>query len=102
MAQLRVLTGSHRPPLGRSGGVDGPGGSRDHSVVPETTVSVPTRVLVLGMTGHDGRVAVQDLLPVAEACGQSSEQLRSCLRRLVAEGLFDRDGTGRNAVYAAT
>jgi phenylacetic acid degradation operon negative regulatory protein len=72
------------------------------AVVPETTVEVPTRVLVLGMTGHDGTVAMGSLLPVAEACGQSSEQLRSCLRRLVAEGLFEREGTGRAAVYAAT
>ena len=39
---------------------------------------------------------------MAEACGQSSEQLRSCLRRLVAEGLFEREGTGKGAVYAAT
>ena len=54
------------------------------------------------MTGHDGTVAMQALLPVAEACGQSSEQLRSCLRRLVAEGLFEREGTGQAAVYAAT
>ena len=30
--------------------------------------------------------------PVAEACGQTPEQVRSCLRRLVAEGLFIRDG----------
>jgi len=72
------------------------------AVVTRTTVGVPTRVLVLGMTGHDGTVAMQALLPVAEACGQSSEQLRSCLRRLVAEGLFERDGTGKAAVYAAT
>jgi phenylacetic acid degradation operon negative regulatory protein len=59
-------------------------------------------VLVLGMTAHDGTVAMSSLLPVAEACGQSSEQLRSCLRRLVAEGLFERDGAGKGAVYAAT
>jgi phenylacetic acid degradation operon negative regulatory protein len=39
---------------------------------------------------------------VAEACGQSPDQIRSCLRRLVSEGLFVRRGTGRNLVYEAT
>jgi len=70
--------------------------------VAETTVEIPTRVLVLGMTRHDGTVAAEELLPVAEACGQTAEQVRSCLRRLVTEGLFTREGSGRAAVYAAT
>jgi phenylacetic acid degradation operon negative regulatory protein len=39
---------------------------------------------------------------VAEACGQGPEQVRSCLRRLVAEGLFTRDGEGRQARFRAT
>jgi phenylacetic acid degradation operon negative regulatory protein len=56
----------------------------------------------MGMTGSDGTVALEALLPVAEACGQSAEQLRSCLRRLVGEGLFVRSGTGRAAVFEAT
>ncbi|MEJ7585884.1 MAG: PaaX family transcriptional regulator C-terminal domain-containing protein [Acidimicrobiales bacterium] len=67
-----------------------------------TTVAIPTRVLVMGMTRHDGTVASAELLPVAEACGQSPEQVRSCLRRLVGEGLFVREGTGRTSMYAAT
>src|SRR5439155_2968312 len=43
-----------------------------------------------------------ELYPVAEACGQSGEQVRSCLRRLVAEGLFVRTGTGTTARFEAT
>ena len=66
------------------------------------TVEVPTRLLVLGMTGSDGALQMQELLPVAAACGSSPEQLRSCLRRLVAEGIFEREGSGRRACYRAT
>ena len=57
---------------------------------------------MLGMAHQDGTVAAGELLPVAEACGQSPEQVRSCLRRLVAEGLFVRQGTGRAAAFVAT
>lgn len=71
-------------------------------VVARTTVEIPTRILVLGMARHDGSIVSSELLPVAEACGQSAEQVRSCLRRLVAEDLFVREGNGRNATYAAT
>jgi phenylacetic acid degradation operon negative regulatory protein len=63
---------------------------------------VPTRVLVLGMVRHDGSLEASDLYDVAEACGQSDEQVRSCLRRLVAEGLFTRRGEGRDARFEAT
>lgn len=72
------------------------------TVVPETTASIPTRVLVLGMAHEDGTIDAVELATVAEACGQSSEQVRSCLRRLVAEGLFERQGSGRGASYRAT
>ncbi len=72
------------------------------AVVPETTALIPTRVLVLGMTHEDGTIETAELLPVAEACGQTAEQLRSCLRRLVGEGLFVREGTGRRARFRAT
>lgn len=76
------------------------------TVVTETTESsattVPTRVLVFGMGRSDGTVHATDVYPVAEACGQTPEQVRSCLRRLVAEGVFTRQGEGRKAVYQAT
>ena len=68
----------------------------------ETTVGIPTRVLVLGMAHEDGTIVSDEVLPVAEACRQTPEQVRSCLRRLVREGLFTREGRGRSARYLAT
>ena len=68
----------------------------------ETTVGIPTRVLVLGMAREDGTIVSEEVLPVAEACRQTPEQVRSCLRRLVREGLFTREGRGRSAQYRAT
>lgn len=56
----------------------------------------------MGMAHDDGTIEAAEVYPVAEACGQTAEQVRSCLRRLVAEGLFERDGSGRAAVYRAT
>ena len=67
-----------------------------------TTIEIPTRTLVLGMAHDDGTVHAAELYPVAEACGQSGEQVRSCLRRLVGEGLFERRGEGRDARFVAT
>src|ERR1700680_2926520 len=54
------------------------------------------------MAHEDGTIHAAELVPVAEACGQTPEQLRSCLRRLMAEGLFEREGTGRTARYRPT
>lgn len=68
----------------------------------DTTVSIPTRMLVLGMAREDGSIHASELYEVAEACGQSAEQVRSCLRRLVADGDFKRHGAGREAVYEPT
>ena len=68
----------------------------------ETPVGIPTRVLVLGMAHEDGTIVAEEVLPVAEACRQTPEQVRSCLRRLVREGLFTREGRGRTAQYRAT
>lgn len=65
-------------------------------------MEIPTRVLVLGMAHEDGTILAEELLPVAEACGQTTEQVRSCLRRLVHEHLFEREGAGRTATYRAT
>ncbi|HKA84881.1 MAG TPA: PaaX family transcriptional regulator C-terminal domain-containing protein [Acidimicrobiales bacterium] len=63
---------------------------------------LPTRMLVLGLARHDGSILAADAFPVADACGRSPEQVRSCLRRLVAEGLFTRQGQGQRAAYRAT
>lgn len=65
-------------------------------------LEVPTRVLVLGMAHQDGTIVASELYPVAHACGQTADQIRSCLRRVVAEGLFTRRGEGRDATFHAT
>ena len=54
------------------------------------------------MRHDDGEIVASELYAVAEACGQSSEQVRSCLRRLVKEGLYIQHGKGRGARYEAT
>lgn len=64
--------------------------------------SVPTRLLVLGMAHRDGSIHGPELYSVTEHVGLSIDQVRSCLRRLVGEGLFERSGEGRDATYAAT
>jgi phenylacetic acid degradation operon negative regulatory protein len=59
-------------------------------------------VLVFGMSRADGSIDAAELYDVADACGQSDEQVRSCLRRLVTEGLLVREGTGRAATFRST
>ena len=54
------------------------------------------------MARADGTILASELMPVAAACGQSPDQIRSCLRRLVSEGLFVRRERGRHARYEAT
>lgn len=68
----------------------------------DTTVPVPTRTVVLGMAHEDGTVVASELYPVAEACGLTTDQVRSCLRRLVTEGLFTRTGRAPDTRFAAT
>jgi len=79
--------------------------------VDETTVasstspddpSVPTRLLLLGLAHRNGDIVQHEVWPVTEACRLTADQVRSCLRRLVTEGLFVRSGEGRDAVYRAT
>lgn len=64
--------------------------------------AVPTRLLVLGLAHRNGDIVSSELWPVTEACGLTTDQVRSCLRRLVTEGLFTRDGDGRDSVLHAT
>ena len=63
---------------------------------------VPTRLMVLGLAHRDGSVHGAELYPVAAECGISDETVRSCMRRLIADGLFLRRGEGRDAVFTAT
>lgn len=60
---------------------------------------IPTRLLVMGMAGQDGSIVASEVEPVAEACGQSREQVRAELSLLVDEGLFATEDGDR---YAAT
>lgn len=64
--------------------------------------TMPTRLMVLGLAHHDGTVHGTELYRVSEECGIGMETVRSCLRRLMSEGLFVRDGEGRDALYRAT
>ncbi|MGB6057991.1 MAG: PaaX family transcriptional regulator C-terminal domain-containing protein [Microthrixaceae bacterium] len=64
--------------------------------------ALPTRLMVLGLAHHDGTVLGSELYPVALECGIGVETVRSCMRRLVGEGLFTRTGEGRDSVYTAT
>lgn len=63
---------------------------------------IPTRLMVMGMAKRNGDIITAELAPVMDACGLSPDQVRSCLRRLVNEGLFERDGEGRDSRYHAT
>lgn len=64
--------------------------------------ALPTRLMIFGLAHRDGSVHGPELYSVAEECGIGVETVRSCLRRLIAEGLFEREGEGRDAVYSAT
>jgi phenylacetic acid degradation operon negative regulatory protein len=64
--------------------------------------TLPTRLMVLGLAHRDGSVHGPELYRVAGECGIGIETVRSCLRRLSAEGIFEREGEGRDAVFRAT
>lgn len=78
------------------------GGPTEPTEVRIDGTDIPTRMLVFGVARHDGTIAAADAFGVADACDRSAEQVRSCLRRLVAVGLFERDGIGQQAVYRPT
>lgn len=63
---------------------------------------LPTRLMVLGLAHRDGTVHGPELYRVAAECGIGIETVRSCMRRLVTEGLFVRRGEGRDATFEAT
>ena len=64
--------------------------------------SVPTRLMVMGLAHSDGTVHGKELYRVATECGIPIETVRSAVRRLISEGLFERDGEGRDATFPAT
>lgn len=67
-----------------------------------TEPSIPTRVLVLGMARVDGTLHAGEIHDVAEAAGLSDQQVRLCLRRLVEEGRYTRQGRGHSAIFSPT
>jgi len=64
--------------------------------------AVPTRLMVFGLTHRDGTLPAAELYRVAAECGIAVETVRSCMRRLVTEGIFLRSGEGKDAIFTAT
>lgn len=65
-------------------------------------IEVPTRMLVHALIREDGTVGADELYAVANGLGMSDQQVRLCVKRLVAEGRFTREGRGRKAELRAT
>ncbi len=65
-------------------------------------VEVPTRMLVDALLREDGTVDAGELYDVAGALAMSDQQVRLCIKRLVAEGAFTHEGRGRKALLRAT
>ncbi|WP_159529047.1 PaaX family transcriptional regulator C-terminal domain-containing protein [Streptomyces sp. Tu 3180] len=65
-------------------------------------VEIPTRMLVHALIREDGTVSADELYTVAAALGMSDQQVRLCVKRLVAENRFTHEGRGRKAVLHAT
>ncbi|MEU5661121.1 PaaX family transcriptional regulator C-terminal domain-containing protein [Streptomyces longwoodensis] len=62
---------------------------------------VPTRLLVHALVREDGTVDAAELYGVAGLLGMTDQQVRLCVRRLVADGRFTQEGRGRKAVLRA-
>ncbi|RFS83667.1 transcriptional regulator [Actinomadura spongiicola] len=62
---------------------------------------IPTRLLVHALLREDGTVDAGELYAVAGLLGMSDQQVRLCVKRLVAEGRFTQEGRGRKAVLRA-
>ncbi|WP_436844188.1 PaaX family transcriptional regulator C-terminal domain-containing protein [Streptomyces subrutilus] len=58
---------------------------------------IGTRTLVFALVRQDGTVDAGELYSVAEALGMTDQQVRLCVKRLVAEGRFTQEGRGRKA-----
>lgn len=66
-----------------------------------TAPEVPTRLLVHALVREDGTVDAGELYSVAGLLGMTDQQVRLCVKRLVADGRFTQDGRGRKAVLRA-
>lgn len=65
-------------------------------------IEIPTRMLVHALIREDGTVSADELYTVAETLGMSDQQVRLCVKRLVAESRFTHEGRGRKALLHAT
>lgn len=63
--------------------------------------AVPTRMLVHALVRTDGTVDAGELYAVGGLLGMSDQQVRLCVKRLVAEGKFSHEGRGRKALLRA-
>ncbi|MFC7427181.1 PaaX family transcriptional regulator C-terminal domain-containing protein [Nocardia tengchongensis] len=54
------------------------------------------------MIREDATIDAGELYDVAAALGMTDQQVRLCIKRVVAEGLFTHEGRGRKAVLHAT
>ncbi|MFD9060229.1 PaaX family transcriptional regulator C-terminal domain-containing protein [Kitasatospora purpeofusca] len=54
-------------------------------------------MLVHALVREDGTVGADELYDVANSLGMSDQQVRLCVKRLVAEGRFTHEGRGRRA-----
>ncbi|MBT2481332.1 PaaX family transcriptional regulator C-terminal domain-containing protein [Streptomyces sp. ISL-94] len=59
-------------------------------------------MLVHALIREDGTVSADELYTVAETLGMSDQQVRLCVKRLVAENRFTHEGRGRKALLHAT
>ncbi|MBO8186402.1 PaaX family transcriptional regulator C-terminal domain-containing protein [Streptomyces spirodelae] len=65
-------------------------------------IEIPTRMLVHALIREDGTVRADELYTVANTLEMSDQQVRLCVKRLVAEGRFTHEGRGRKAELHAT
>ncbi|MFD3655635.1 PaaX family transcriptional regulator C-terminal domain-containing protein [Streptomyces sp. NPDC058620] len=77
-----------------------PMGTRSDSDGP-VPVPVATRLLVHALVREDGTVDAGELYAVARLLGMTDQQVRLCIKRLVAEGRFTHEGRGRKALLKA-
>ncbi|MEV3981604.1 PaaX family transcriptional regulator C-terminal domain-containing protein [Nonomuraea sp. NPDC049758] len=65
-------------------------------------VHVPTRMLVEALVRTDLTVDAGELYATANLLDMNDQQVRLCIKRLVAEGRFVQEGRGRKAILRAT
>lgn len=66
------------------------------------SADISTRSVVESMIREDATIATGELYDVANILGMSDQQVRLCIKRLVAEGRFTQEGRGRKAILHAT